>query len=620
MVNDCFVWGNIYTTKAKTAGLGWLLLMLWTVLPVLAGATNIATGFPFDFAIDGPGYFVVRDPVANQIHFTRSANLEVDADSYLVTPDGMRFQGFSNSALTKIGDLQLNSAGGPAPEFISYEIQSNGCVVIDYVDGSSNIGCQILLQAFQNPSALARIWDNMFDCSAAAGLLFAQPVPPDISGTGALLSGYLEQLVPELQLSIYTGPSPTFSQGILAPTGIVTDLGVQGNGFFVLRRTNDNALFATRAGGFYLDGTGYVVHYSGLRLQGYTNPALTSIGDVQIDPVGWPSRSNPALLAESFSIDRQGVITETLNDGSIYVTGQVLLQNCSNPDLLIRESFDLYPIITNTGLWSPLAPPSIENLQWIEEGELELSQFDTNLLAVRSNLNFFVQGALTETSLPANLSILGNGFFTVRDPLSNILYATRRGAFQLDSLGHLVTANGLRVQGFTNSGLMQYGDITIDPAGAPDPSVTLSSYTIDSQGCIQVVLSDGSQFLRGQVVLQNYRNIQGLSVAGNGLYSNLTAAVPLFTNGLSVYILPATMQSGTLEEPSGLPAPLQLPPASGYRLFINDVGGGLAQVESSCDLRHWDVIGPVNPSELNTAEFFDPSPATQKFYRVVVQY
>jgi hypothetical protein len=43
-------------------------------------------------------------------------------------------------------------------------------------------------------------------------------------------------------------------------------------------------------------------------------------------------------------------------------------------------------------------------------------------------------------------------------------------------------------------------------------------------------------------------------------------------------------------------------------------------VESSSDLAHWNVIGSVNPSDLNIAEFFDTSQATQKFYRVVIAY
>jgi len=632
MINDPRFSGSKWAATAKAAALRasrsvgrifpGLVLIILAGLPARAATFDVFTGIQTDLAINGPGYFVLSDPVTAQIHVTRLGELSVDAEGFLVTSAGMRVQGFSDPALTQIGDLQIDSWPGsndPSSEIVSFEIQTNGCVVVDCSDGSSYIRGQVLLQTFQNQSALIQIWGDMFDWSAAAGPL-PLPVPPGIAGAGSLLTASIEQLVPEVQLSFYPGPSQSFSQGILVPTGITTDLGIQGGGFFILRRTNDNALFATRAGGFYVDGAGYLVHYSGLRLQGYTNSALTSIGDMQIDPTGWPSSSNPALLAEDFCVDHQGVITEELNDGTASVRGQVLLQACSNPNLLTRTNFDLYPLVANGALWLPLAPPTTGNLGWVDSGCLELSQFDANLLAVRSNLNFFVQGPVTNTGVPSNLAICGNGFFSVRDPVANILYATRWGAFQLDSLGHLVTTNALRLQGFTNAGLTKFGDITVDTAGAPDPSLALASYFIDFQGNIWVDLSDGSEFLRGQVVLQSYRNIQGLSPAGNGLYSNLAAAIPLFTIGVSVHIPSASIQSGAVELLSGMPAPLQLLPPNGFRLFISNLGTGPAQVESSSDLAHWNVIGSVNPSDLNIAEFFDTSQATQKFYRVVIAY
>jgi flagellar hook protein FlgE len=631
MANDRCVMGNNCFPKATTSNLaliphlglslGRLLLMLLTVLPTQAGTTNVATGVPSNVAINGSGYLVLHDPATGLLAATRDGDLMLDMDGFLVASSGMRVQGFADPSLTTIGDLQINAAGGPETNnppasVTSYEIQTNGCLVVNLPDGSSFVRGQILLQAFQNPSVLNQIWNNMFVWSSEAGPL-PQPVPPGAAGTGALLSGYLNQFVPELQLSINTGPSKSFSQGLLVGTENPTDIGIQGSGFFVLRHTNDNAQFATRAGAFYIDGAGYLVHYSGLRLQGYTDSSLTSIGDLQIDALSSPSATNPAVSVADFYISPQGVITEDLSDGSSYVRGQVLLQGCSNPDLLTRASFDLYPISTNSGLWSPITQPFTQNLGWLASGAVELSQFDTNLLSVRSNLNFFyIQGAALVTDIPANLCIFGQGFFTVRDPVANILYATRRGSFQVDAIGHLVTTNGLRLQGLNNTDLTQSGDITIDTPDAPDRSLALTNYSIDFQGHIYVNLSDGSQLLRGQILLQYYRNLQGLIPAGNGLYSDLTAGVPMFTNGLSGYIQQSMIQPGAVEQQPIMPA-LQLLPASGFLLLINDFGGG--SVESSSDLHNWDVVSPIYSANMNVAEFYDTSQSTQKFYRVVMQ-
>jgi flagellar hook protein FlgE len=76
---------------------------------------------------------------------------------------------------------------------------------------------------------------------------------------------------------------------------------------------------------------------------------------------------------------------------------------------------------------------------------------------------------------------------------------------------------------------------------------TLSSYGIDGEGKVNINLSDGSQFVRGQVLLQNFSDPGGLVKEGNSLYSGLGLAGPLEmpmapgTNGLG------KIQAGALE-------------------------------------------------------------------------
>ena len=639
MVDDRSDSGRTFLKKAATACLGLtkalvgcefglLLLILFSGTadanppPIQASMSFVVTGVTSDLAINGAGYFVVRDPVSGHINATRNGNFTIDENGYFVTADGLRVQGLDDPTLTAIGDVRIDAAGwrlpnDPSAVVSSFTILGYGAVQVTFSDGSSAVACQILLQNFQNPSTLMNEGNRCFGWTALAGPL-PQIVAPGTTGTGSLLSGFLEQLVPELQLSHYAGPPRSFTQGILIPTSVPTDLGIEGNGFFVLRRTNDNAFFATRAGAFYLDGSGYLVHYSGLRLQGYVDVSASIIGDLRISSAGMPSGWDQTLEVDSFSIDRRGTIAVCLPDGSTFMGGQILLQDCANPDLVARTNFDLYPILTNADLWSPPAPPVTGNLGWIVPGEVELSQFDTNLLDVRQHLNFFIEGPIESTGVPSNLAISGIGFFTVRDPVANVLYATRMGDFQLDPFGHLATTNGLLLQGLTNSDLTEAGDITIDTAGASDPTIPLECFYVASDGAIDVVQSDGSVFLREKVLLQNYRNLQGLILAGNCLYSNLTAALPIFTNGMAGCNGLGTIQSGYLESPSGVPAALHLPPSSGLRLFINNLTAGT--VEGSSDMIHWDVVCDVCGSDLSEAEFFDTPETSAKFYRVVASY
>lgn len=173
--------------------------------------------------------------------------------------------------------------------------------------------------------------------------------------------------------------------------------------------------------------------------------------------------------------------------------------------------------------------------------------------------NQFTQGALSRTGVQTDLAVSGNGFFIVRDPVSGSEYATRSGDFRLDENGYLITNRGFRVQGFTDavtnqSQLVTRGDIQINMGTPPatltvDPTATITSYDINLEGVITVRLSDGNQYTRGQILLQNFLDPQALMKEGGNLYSGLGNAGPVGATGP---VAPATngvgrIQSGALE-------------------------------------------------------------------------
>jgi flagellar hook protein FlgE len=171
--------------------------------------------------------------------------------------------------------------------------------------------------------------------------------------------------------------------------------------------------------------------------------------------------------------------------------------------------------------------------------------------AVKNN---FDQGSLTQTGVQTDLAISGDGFFVVKDTLDGVQYATRAGDLRVDNNGYLVTNTGLRVQGFSDAGLTTQGDIQIDGTGRPatsSPTATVQGFSIDQSGKITVHLSDNTDFVRGQILLQNFQNPQALVKAGNNLYSGMAGAGPL--GGTSpTSAAPGTsglgqIQTGTLE-------------------------------------------------------------------------
>ena len=139
--------------------------------------------------------------------------------------------------------------------------------------------------------------------------------------------------------------------------------------------------------------------------------------------------------------------------------------------------------------------------------------------------NNWTQGAISSTGISSDLAVSGNGFFTVKDTTSGNTFATRDGTFSVDPNGYLITANGDRVQGYTDSSLSTVGDIKIDITGSPSTS-PMVSYSVDAQGNVNVTQADGTTFVRGQVLLTNFEDPQKLINQGNNLFSNQAEAGP----------------------------------------------------------------------------------------------
>jgi flagellar hook protein FlgE len=178
-----------------------------------------------------------------------------------------------------------------------------------------------------------------------------------------------------------------------------------------------------------------------------------------------------------------------------------------------------------------------------------------NLAGVTTN---YGQGSLTSTGNVTDLGISGNGYFMVTSPSDGSTYATRDGSFRIDSTGHLVTQQGMRVQGLTGgsggtppTAPSTVGDITL---GTPPTGTQLQSFTIDKSGNLIEFYSDGTSATTNQVLMQNFKDQTALSSVGNGLYTGMASAGPVSgslaltatdntpgTNGIG------TIQSGTLE-------------------------------------------------------------------------
>ena len=194
-----------------------------------------------------------------------------------------------------------------------------------------------------------------------------------------------------------------------------------------------------------------------------------------------------------------------------------------------------------------LRPPTSDSSNRTGSSSVQLG----NGVGVAAIKNSFTQGAVNTTGVPTDLAITGEGFFIVKNTATSETFVTRSGDFRVDDSGNLVTNQGLRVQGFNKEiGINENyadtetpGDLRMDkgtvpaaaiPAGMTAAEVAaagVSTVTVDSSGRINITLSNGITYTRGQVLLQKFNNPQALLKQGNNLYSGISQAGPLAKPG-----------------------------------------------------------------------------------------
>jgi flagellar hook protein FlgE len=173
-----------------------------------------------------------------------------------------------------------------------------------------------------------------------------------------------------------TAINSNWTQGALSTTGVPSDLAISGNGFFIVQDPVTQDQFATRAGDFQVNASGYLVTDSGEEVMGYSNAGLSTIGPIKIDTTGMPSTSAPGSSVTSFSVSGTGLITVNLSDGTSFVRGQVLMQNFEDPQSLVSVGNNLYTNMAAAGPLASLSAPGSSGLGSIQGGALELSNVD----------------------------------------------------------------------------------------------------------------------------------------------------------------------------------------------------------------------------------------------------
>jgi flagellar hook protein FlgE len=124
-----------------------------------------------------------------------------------------------------------------------------------------------------------------------------------------------------------------------------------------------------------------------MRVQGYTGPgpytSASPVGDIQINDAAaiaaLNDATNPAPTLVSYSIDSHGQVNARLSDGTTGVIAQIVLQNFTNPQSLVKQGNNVYAFSASAGPLALPGAPTTGGLGQIYSGALEGSNVDLSV-------------------------------------------------------------------------------------------------------------------------------------------------------------------------------------------------------------------------------------------------
>lgn len=209
--------------------------------------------------------------------------------------------------------------------------------------------------------------DSLYQNLSGAGA----PVPPSLGGTNPRQVG--------LGMSL-NSIDTLMTQGNSQSTGVVTDMMIQGDGFF--RVSAPGATFGgvggndmtgggeqyTRAGNFSFDSQGYLVTTKGQYVLG-TLATTGNVGRLQVDPA----------TTAAINVDAAGAVSAVSAAGVTTAIGTVSLAKFANAPGLERLGDNLYRASNNSGAAVNGAPGGAAGHGTLVPGALEMSNVDLAL-------------------------------------------------------------------------------------------------------------------------------------------------------------------------------------------------------------------------------------------------
>lgn len=274
-----------------------------------------------------------------------------------------------------------------------------------------------------------------------------------------------------------------FTPGNLESTGKLTDMAIQGNGFFVVRDSAGSLMY-TRDGAFKIDAAGNLVHPStGYQVQGWKADATGEIDrSMPIEAIGIP-------LGTSMSAQATSKVTFVGNlNNSTQVAGPPVPPATETP----ADYSTSVPVYDSQGTQHTL----IMEFRKTDDNKWEWKAKFGSAPPVIGTVNFDENGQFSSV---------------VPDPPTIAIADPGTGAAPLS-----ITPDFSAITQVGEESSVSWSTQNGYPAGS------LETFNIDDRGIITGVYSNGQYKTLGQMVLASFANSEGLMRQSNNMYAETT--------------------------------------------------------------------------------------------------
>ena len=317
------------------------------------------------------------------------------------------------------------------------------------------------------------------------------------------------------------------TQGAMKNTGVRTDMAINGKGFFLVKDVTTNELFATRAGDFREDKNGYLVTNDGYRVQGrnkmapaFTTAEQTAIGDMRLNVGKYtPDRTGVSLDYETNIFTKAAHGFETGNQVKFPST----MPSIANGTISTESVFFVAKLTDNTFTLHNTAADAATGGNAVNYTDATITAktgFTTDV--DNDKITLSSHGLVTGDNVYVKSGTLPGGL-TAGTPY----YVSVTGddvKFHASSVDALAGANVIDITTAGSSDFELYKDSGTLSSLTLAGGASISQYNFGADGKVKMLLTDGTQYDRGQLLLQTFKNEQSLTKVGSNRFNNLSAA------------------------------------------------------------------------------------------------